>query len=390
MLKRMLAIAVIFVCASIAWIFLGENITSRTYQSDNRLREGVVSTWGAPQVQRPPFVGVSGAPDLMKAEPSRSQIDVNLNIDYRQKGLLWYSTYLVDFAGSYVYRNDSAQREALSIRMNFPAEHAVYDGFTMLLNGQTVPIFPDQTGASIAANLGPGEVATLRVTYRSRGMGSWIYKLGDGITRTNDFTLHMKTNFRDVDFPLDSLSPSQKQQNGDGWDLTWRYSSLISGFQIGMTMPQKTQPGPLAGEIIHFAPVSLLLFFFVVLMVTTLRKIELHPMNYFFLAAAFFSFHLLLAYLVDHIDIQIAFLICSVVSVFLVVSYLRLVVGLRTALVEAGGAQLVYLILFSWTFFLNGFTGLAITIGCILTLLAAMQLTGRIRWAELFAGRDSQ
>jgi len=68
-----------------------------------------------------------------------------------------------------------------------------------------------------------------------------------------------------------------------------------------------------------------------------------------------------------------------------VVSYLRLVVGLRAALLEAGAAQLVYLVLFSWTFFLNGFTGLAITIGCILTLLAAMQMTGRIQWAELFA-----
>ena len=59
--------------------------------------------------------------------------------------------------------------------------------------------------------------------------------------------------------------------------------------------------------------------------------IELHPMNYFFLAAAFFSFHLLLAYLVDHISIHVAFVVCSAVSIFLVVSYLRLVVGMRFA-----------------------------------------------------------
>jgi hypothetical protein len=66
-------------------------------------------------------------------------------------------------------------------------------------------------------------------------------------------------------------------------------------------------------------------------------------------------------------------------------SYLRLVAGFRGALVEAGVAQLVYLVLFSWTFFLDGFTGLAITIGCILTLLAAMQMTAGIQWAQLFA-----
>ena len=149
-------------------------------------------------------------------------------------------------------------------------------------------------------------------------------------------------------------------------------------------MPEKLQPGPLAGEISFFAPVSLLFFFFVMFLITTLRQIELHPMNYFFLAAAFFSFHLLLAYLADHIGIHLAFAICSAVSVFLLISYLRLVVGIRFAVVEAGLAQFVYLVLFSYAFFFKGFTGLAITIGSILTLFVVMQITGRIRWAEKF------
>jgi inner membrane protein involved in colicin E2 resistance len=123
----------------------------------------------------------------------------------------------------------------------------------------------------------------------------------------------------------------------------------------------------------------------VMFILTTLRNIDLHPMNYFFLAAAFFAFHLLLAYLVDHISIQLAFLICSVVSVGLVVSYLRLVAGPRFAIFEAGLAQLIYLVLFSYTFFLKGFTGLAITVGCIVTLFVVMQVTGHVRWKERFA-----
>jgi inner membrane protein involved in colicin E2 resistance len=145
-------------------------------------------------------------------------------------------------------------------------------------------------------------------------------------------------------------------------------------------MPQKLQPGPLAGQISFFAPVSLFFFFFLIFIITTLRGIDLHPMNYFFLAAAFFSFHLLLAYLVDHISIHFAFVVCSLVSIFLVVSYLRLVVGLRFAAFEAGLAQLIYLVLFSYAFFFQGFTGLAITIGSIVTLFVVMQMTGRIRW----------
>src|SRR5205807_6386553 len=138
-----------------------------------------------------------------------------------------------------------------------------------------------------------------------------------------------KTNFKDIDFPDNTLSPNEKHETAKGWELNWTFKNLVSGYQIAMVMPEKLQPGPLAGRISMFAPVSLFFFFFLMFIITAMRGIEMHPMNYFFLATAFFAFHLLLAYLVDHISIHLAFVICSAVSIFLVVSYLRLVVGTR-------------------------------------------------------------
>jgi inner membrane protein involved in colicin E2 resistance len=173
-------------------------------------------------------------------------------------------------------------------------------------------------------------------------------------------------------------------QTAQGWQLKWDYQNLVSGFNIAVRMPQKLQPGPLAGRISYFAPVSLFFFFFLVFILSTLRGIDLHPMNYFFLACAFFAFHLLLAYLCDHVSIHAAFAISSAVSILLVVTYLRLVANLRFAVMDAGLAQLIYLVLFSYAFFFEGFTGLAITIGSVLTLFVVMQMTGRIRWAERF------
>ena len=52
---------------------------------------------------------------------------------------------------------------------------------------------------------------------------------------------------------------------------------------------------------------------------------------------------------------------------------------------EAALAQFVYLVAFSYAFFLKGFTGLAVTIGAIVTLFIVMQATGRIRWQDKFA-----
>ena len=146
-------------------------------------------------------------------------------------------------------------------------------------------------------------------------------------------------------------------------------------------------PISITGRISLFAPVSLLFFFFVMFILTTLRRIDLHPMNYFFLASAFFAFHLLMAYLADVIPLYAAFAICSFVSVFLVVSYLRLVAGMRSMAYEAGLAQFVYLVLFSFAFFFDGFTGLAIAIGAVLTLFVAMRTTASVSWTEKFAGQ---
>ena len=209
------------------------------------------------------------------------------------------------------------------------------------------------------------------------------------MAQIRDFQLHVVTNFSGLDFPENTLAPTREHCDSAGCELAWEYNNLVSGYKIGIALPQKPQPGPLAGRISYFAPVSLLFFFFVLYVLTTLRGIELHPMNYFFLACAFFSFHLLMAYLVDHISIHQAFALCSAISIALVVSYLRLVVGMRFAALEAGLAQLVCLVLFSYAFFFEGFTGLAIAVGAILTLFVTMQMTGRIRWAEKFAPRSA-
>jgi hypothetical protein len=300
---------------------------------------------------------------------------------------MWKSTYGVSFAAKYAFRN-TTNGDSVTLAFKLPATQAVYDNLTFEVDGTPVPTTNDQGAVSARIPLSPGETTTLAVSYRSQGLGEWRYDFGDGeprsVARVRDFQLTVATNFRDVDFAESSLSPSQKRETRDGWELTWRYANLVSGYEIALVMPEKLQPGPLAAEISLFAPVSLFFFFFLMFIITTVRGIELHPMNYFYLAAAFFSFHLLLAYLADHVSIHAAFLTASAISVFLVVTYLRLVVGVTFAFREAALAQVLFLVLFSYAFFFEGFTGLAVTIGSIVTLFATMQMTGRIRWADTF------
>jgi len=406
MTKRIIAIIFIFILTTIAWAILGGTILARTYDSGQMSSSRVESTWGNEHNQGTPtalFKTYSQRPiEIIENgvkvtkyvtdetstafPPENSKIDVNLNLGHRQKGLLWYSTYKVDFLGHYTFRNPSMLEQSVHFDLKFPTTRAIFDNLTFTVDGNPVTLTNNNNTASAIAKIGAGKTAQLTVGYSSQGLNEWRYSFGQNdVSQVRDFSLRMKTNFKDIDFPDNTLSPSEKSETGDGWDLTWSYKNLLSGYQIAMAMPEKLQPGPLAGRISFFAPVSLFFFFFLMLIITTMRGIDLHPMNYFFLAAAFFSFHLLLAYLVDHVSIHASFAIAAAVSIFLVVSYLRLVVGIRFASREAALAQFIYLVMFSYAFFLKGFTGLAITIGSILTLFVVMQVTGRVNWAEKFS-----
>ncbi len=381
-LKHLVGVALVLGGATVAWFILGSTIAVRTADSDSAQRDQLAAAWGSQLVQNAPqfFVNEGTA-----TAPASSHIDVDLTLDPRQKGLLWYNTYGVRFDAT--YRVTNLTNAPMHVEFAFPSDSTTYDDVTLTVDGKRIPV-TSMTGTVVAPlPARRGQTSTVAMHYSSHGIGTWTYGFGKGVVAVHGFTLTMNTNFRAIGFPPRMLAPTQEQQTAAGWRLTWRYRDLLGGFGVGMAFPQRMQPGPLAQRITMWAPLSLLFYVFVMLVITTLRRIDLHPINYFFLAAAFFAFHLLFAYTVDRIPVLWAFVICSVVSMFLTVSYLRLVAGLRFAAVEAALAQFFYLILFSYALFDEGYSGLSITIGAIVTLFVTMQLTGRIDWSERFASK---
>jgi inner membrane protein involved in colicin E2 resistance len=398
MSKRILAIIVIYACTAVGWIILAGAMVVRTETQDGKLRGAVRQLWGSEQTQKAPsaYYEPTKTDERVRAKEAReyialeaSDVRVDVKLDHRKKGLLWYSTYGVDFSGEYRVKNNSGEGREMVVTFAFPAEGAVYDDFSFIVGKREAEDIELESGRiSKGFRLGPGESEQIRISYKSQGLDKWSYDFGNNVKQVKNFSLVLNTDFEGIDFPEGSISPTTKELSGDGWRLGWEYSSLLTGVAIGVIMPHKLNPGPWVSRVTTAAPVSLFLFFFLLFIFTTVKKIKLHPMNYFFVGAAFFSFHLLLAYLVDHISIHTAFWICSAVSIFLVVSYMRLVVGKRFAFVEIALWQLVYLVFFSYTFFFEGYTGLAITILCICTLFVVMQFTGKVDWDRVFAGSE--
>ena len=414
--QRLFAIAVIIVCTGVGWFILGGSVAIRTGESDQHLQREVEQIWGGTHRQVTPAVWYERSRIVTEPAPApakgssetgggmvartvvdrlpipivSSRITAALNLDPRRKGLLWYDTYGVAFSARYVLRNNSPTEERVFVRFDFPSKDALYDAFVLKLGGEALDMSDPERGMTAQLPMAPGAEVPLEVSYRSRGLGAWTYAFAAaGVAQVHDFEIDVTTDCDGVDFPAGSLSPSDKAREKDGWRLTWKFENLVTGQHIGIDLPNRLNPGPVAARIIFFAPVSLLFFVTVLLVLGVLGGESLHPMHFFFLSAGFFSFHLLLAYLVDHLDIHVSFLIASAVSVFLVVTYLIKVAGMTFAVQRAGVAQLVFLVLFSYAFFFEGYSGLTVTIGSVLTLFVLMQATARVDWNEVFAGRGA-
>ena len=188
----------------------------------------------------------------------------DLDLEHRRKGLLWYATYTVAFKGTYTFRNPDSVERLMGVRLPLPAENALFDDFVFTVNGQPAALAGDVSKEMVATvTVAPDAVVTLDVGYRSRGLGTWTYAFvpaATGTARVRDFQLAVDTNVVDIDFPAGSMSPTQRTRTADGWRVQWTFTNLLSGQAIGVTLPEKLNPGPFAARVTFFAPVGLLFF----------------------------------------------------------------------------------------------------------------------------------
>ncbi|MFT5355251.1 MAG: hypothetical protein ACI9KE_002467 [Polyangiales bacterium] len=403
-MKHLVGIGVVWLGCTFCWMVLGTSLTVRTDESWSSNSHELEGLWGPEATQRFPtahrsdetgqaltsetsraFPAVAAETSVPRSDLVRlvgTQVSVELDLEHRKKGLQWFPAYELSFLGDYEWLHEAPDRG--TVQFEFPLTQAgdSFDGFAVTRDGEPVRVETRDGVARWSAEVEGAESLRFRVAYRSRGVTSWTYQLMTGTSEVENFRLAMHVNDSDIDFGTGSLSPTNHGEVAGGWEGEWRFDHLISNDAIHVVMPQRLNPGPLAGKITFFAPLSLLFFFFVVALVARARFRELHPMHFFFFGCSFFAFHLLFGYLVDHVPVIPSFGIASLVSLFLTVSYARHFVGLRFAIRVMGGAQFLYLVLFSASFFLEGFTGLTVTIGAIATLFVMMQLTGNTTWGK--------
>jgi hypothetical protein len=384
---KILAVGLVFSGAVAGWFVLGRTTEVRSGDTSRSLSHQVRDLWGEPLRQEAPrfSVQVPGAQQPRPLSPASNTVRVNLNLEHRKKGLIWYPTYTCDFDGGYTITNDEDVAQKVRMQFSFPSISGTYDAFRIALDGKPLDAPVDtRTGVAEIVELAPGESRTLQVGYRTRGIGRWEYAPDPQVGRVKDLNLTVNTNFEKVDYPDGALSPMSVEETDAGLQLAWKVEDLLTRESIGVIVPERINPGPLVSRITYFAPVCLLFFFVLVGTINILFSVNIHPMHYLFVAAGFFAFHLLLAYMAGLINVHLAFAISAVVSVTLVTGYLSAALKGRFPWKVAVAGQVFFLVLFSYSFFFKGITGLTVAVGSVVTLAVLMKVTAHVDWDKVF------
>ncbi|MBT5231713.1 MAG: hypothetical protein HOM11_15720 [Methylococcales bacterium] len=388
--KRFFAIGFIYFLALIGWNILGDVTQYRSSDRLYGLHSDVESLWGKPITQSAPRLSTNTL-DTQTAQylsPSKNNINVDLILEYRKKGLIWFPTYKVRFNGEYQVTNNAPVTQKVKLAFDLPVENATYDHFQFTLEKQPINVNNvNEKGIRTIILLNPGETKTFNIDYATRGIKTWRYDVSGPTQQVNKLDLTLTTNVDKIDFTTGSLSPMTNTLNDSTRTINWQADRLLTQQPVAVEMPEKLNPGPLASRITYFAPICLGFFFIVLGSINIVKQVNIHPMHYFFVAGGFFAFHLLFAYMVDLVDIHIAFATSALVSLILVTSYLKAALGQHFPWKLAAFGQTLYLLLFSYSFFFEGATGIIVTIGSILTLAGLMYATAKIDWSAAFKQR---
>lgn len=166
-MKRLISIGVIWLGCAIAWLVLGSALVVRSGEASSEITQEVQRLWGPSMRQLPPRVLVAASrgaagkgtmpatrqdgeqdeeaqqqaqhakqgPELVvapKAGLGASDIAVRLSLTHRQKGLLWFPTYEVDFSSKYLFVNNAEEETAYTLEFPLQAGEVVYDGFAVI------------------------------------------------------------------------------------------------------------------------------------------------------------------------------------------------------------------------------------------------------------------
>jgi hypothetical protein len=375
------------IALAIGWNLFARRMVDRTSLADASA-DDVARIWGGPLAQPQPKISwrrVDAATvELTAGELAKSTVDVELDAEYRRRGITEYPGYSANFSGNYGFHNPSPNPIFVAFSIGLPVDRSalMISDLVLLVDGVEDPTRTEyaQDGMSWTGEIPGSREATFTVKYRARGLQRYGYKLASAEQTRPVTKFEMNMIVRGVkgtlDFPVGAMSPTAMQDLPDGKKLSWKVDNLLSSFDVGVVLPDRGGVTRSLQKLIHAAPLFYLFYAFGLLYALSAVGRRARTMHLLALSGGYFLYFPLATYLTAYVAWPVACALALAGVSALAIAHAFRFVDLRSS-IWVGLCQIFFLAVPAAAYLLPAHTGLILVIAGFLGLGLAMHAIGR-------------
>ena len=244
------------------------------------------------------------------------EVQIDVQTRYVKLGSAYYTGYEDTWTLDYLVKNRSDKTTEAEFRFPMPAERGDYREFKIEVDGKDwrEHLVLSNDAQTWKMPMKPGQEVRVGVHYASTGTGHVRYTQArmaqrdrsKVVLRLHPDTVNGPRRFLWADLrPLvggmkptnrEALVAWQPEKDGEPLVLEWDLASAVTTSDMGVVVPQMTQPGTYAGRLLHEAPWGLMLLVGVLTVTWMLLGRDEFLMSLAVLAIAYFLFYTLTAY----------------------------------------------------------------------------------------------
>lgn len=312
------------------------------------------------------------------------EVKIKISKNEREKGLLKFAGYTLNFTGSADFINTSNKAKEMNISIALPSGAGNITDLMALKNGKEYKDDANLSdGIDWQGKMAPGEKISFVWKYTARGSDRFRYAMGkNSRTELGLLNVTIETDFTNIDFPDNSMAPTSFSQDNQKSNIVWESQKLITGQDISLSFKIPGNWGKIVPRLFYFSPLSLFLFFGMIMISIISMQAKMHPMQWLLIGSGFLVFPLLSSYLFTYVHILLGMGIGLMVSTGLILWYVNMLPQgsqlIKTIALSCAGFQW----LFSVAFLFPEHTGLMLTLIVILSLAWLMSRTAKTNWEE--------
>ena len=367
-------------------------VTDRTGFANGALYEDVMERWGTPIDQPAPSVRyVASGTVFNSLKPlvlDSQKVKVGAKMNYRKRGLVYFSGFDLSFTGSYSVANP--EERDIDIVFVFPValdrNKVLLSELDFSVNGENSAIQMSDEGDNFiwTGRLKKGESAAFVVKFKGRGLDAFTYRL-DPAFAVRNFSLEMDiTGGDNFDYPRGVVPAHVIQESDDVLHLAWTYPSLESGVPVGAILPSEKSFDEMIQTMARRSWAPFLLFVAGLIALATLAGRKMRFWESYLVASGFGFFFVLLAYLAAYMNFYVAYVLANAIIIILLAAYARLLIS-NDAGVQVAWLLVALLTLPSLAVVIEGHTGLIYSLEILAGLAGVMLLTTKPGFSMLVA-----